>query len=129
MKIISMKQLREKFNPIRKGLEKGEEYLLLYRSKPLATLVPYQNNDTTQIKKSRPTLKPTTISVKAPPQDKPPVQSIHPAQQTSSKPEPPVAQTQPPVASVPLVQPQPVVKPKTRSVLNKFGMKTMLSPK
>lgn len=42
MKIIGMKQLRQKFEPIRKGLEGGEEYLLMYRSKPLAILRPYQ---------------------------------------------------------------------------------------
>lgn len=41
MKIISMKQLRKDFNPIRKGLQRGQEYLLMYRSKPLANLVPY----------------------------------------------------------------------------------------
>lgn len=41
-KIISMKQLREHFTPIKKGLRRGDSYLLMYRSKPLATLVPYQ---------------------------------------------------------------------------------------
>jgi hypothetical protein len=42
MKIISMKQLRQKFSPMRKGLERGEEYLLMYRSKPLAVVRPYE---------------------------------------------------------------------------------------
>lgn len=41
MKIISMKQLRERFSPMRKGLDRGEEYLLMYRSKPLAIVRPY----------------------------------------------------------------------------------------
>jgi hypothetical protein len=41
MKIISMKQLRQNFDPIRKGLERGETYLLMYRSKPLGVLRPY----------------------------------------------------------------------------------------
>lgn len=36
-----MKQLRQKFDPIRKGLEKGESYLLMYRSKPLGIMRPY----------------------------------------------------------------------------------------
>lgn len=36
-----MKQLRQKFTPIRKSLEKGDQYLLMYRSKPLAVLRPY----------------------------------------------------------------------------------------
>ncbi len=42
MKIISMKQLRQKFGPIRKGLNRDEEYLLMYRSKPLAVIRPYR---------------------------------------------------------------------------------------
>ena len=41
MKIVTMKQLRQKFGPVRKGLERGEEYLLMYRSKPLAVVRPY----------------------------------------------------------------------------------------
>jgi hypothetical protein len=41
MNIISMKQLRENFEPIRKKIEKGQPFLLLYRSKPLATITPY----------------------------------------------------------------------------------------
>lgn len=36
-----MKQLRQKFSPIRKGLERGEQYLLMYRSKPLGIIRPY----------------------------------------------------------------------------------------
>lgn len=36
-----MKQLRQKFGPVRKGLDRGEEYLLMYRSKPLAVIRPY----------------------------------------------------------------------------------------
>ncbi len=44
MHIISMKQLREQFEPIRDGLARGESYLLMYRSKPLATLLPYEQS-------------------------------------------------------------------------------------
>ncbi|EKD22824.1 MAG: hypothetical protein ACD_83C00256G0003 [uncultured bacterium] len=38
-----MKQLRQKFAPIRKSLERNEEFLLMYRSKPLAILRPYSS--------------------------------------------------------------------------------------
>lgn len=50
MKIISMKQLRKNFSPIRKGLNRGQSYLLMYRSKPLATLQPYTAETTNQEK-------------------------------------------------------------------------------
>ncbi len=43
LKIISMKQLREEFTPIKKGLQKGKSYLLMYRSKPLCTLNPFED--------------------------------------------------------------------------------------
>lgn len=36
-----MKQLRQQFGPMRKALERGESYLLMYRSKPLAVIQPY----------------------------------------------------------------------------------------
>jgi len=42
MKIVSMKQLRQNFSPIRKAIDKGESFLLMYRSKPLAVIRPYQ---------------------------------------------------------------------------------------
>lgn len=42
MKIVSMKQLRQKFTPIRKALERGESFLLMYRSKPLGVIRPYE---------------------------------------------------------------------------------------
>ena len=42
MNIVSMKQLRQKFSPIRKAIDKGESFLLMYRSKPLAVIRPYQ---------------------------------------------------------------------------------------
>lgn len=48
MHIISMKQLREQFEPIRDGLDRGESYLLMYRSKPLATLLPYEHSSSNQ---------------------------------------------------------------------------------
>jgi len=44
MKIISMKQLRQKFTSMRKALDRGESFLLMYRSKPLAVIRPYQAN-------------------------------------------------------------------------------------
>lgn len=37
-----MKQLRQKFASMRKALERGESYLLMYRSKPLAVIRPYE---------------------------------------------------------------------------------------
>ena len=40
MKIISMKQLREEFGPIKEALESGESFLLMYRSRPLAKITP-----------------------------------------------------------------------------------------
>lgn len=42
MKIVSMKQLRQNFEPLRKGLNRGESYMLMYRAKPLAVLRPYE---------------------------------------------------------------------------------------
>lgn len=39
-----MKQLRQKFSPIRKALGKGESFLLMYRSKPIAVIRPYDTN-------------------------------------------------------------------------------------
>ncbi len=44
MKIISMKQLRQKFTSMRKALDRGESFLLMYRSKPLAVIRPYEAN-------------------------------------------------------------------------------------
>lgn len=41
---ISTKELRTKFPSIKKDLEKGIHFILIYRSKPLATLVPFSNN-------------------------------------------------------------------------------------
>lgn len=42
MNIISVKQLRENFIDIRNKVEEGESFLLLYRSKPLAKIVPFE---------------------------------------------------------------------------------------
>jgi len=53
MKIVTMKQLRQKFGPVRKGLDRGEEYLLMYRSKPLAVIRPYSvDTDAEHLKKT-----------------------------------------------------------------------------
>lgn len=41
MKIVSMKQLRQNFETVKKGLSRGESYLLMYRSKPLGVMRPY----------------------------------------------------------------------------------------
>ena len=48
MKIVTMKQLRQKFSPVRKGLDRGEEYLLMYRAKPLAVIRPYSADQDAQ---------------------------------------------------------------------------------
>lgn len=64
MKIISMKQFREKFDPIKNGLIRGEEYLLLYRSKPLAVISPYRQQQGEEKFNELP--KPVTISVHQP---------------------------------------------------------------
>ncbi|MGD9129689.1 MAG: hypothetical protein PVJ09_04345 [Candidatus Woesebacteria bacterium] len=48
MNIVSMKQFRENFGPIRKGLKRGKQYLLLYRSKPLAMITPYKKGKFSQ---------------------------------------------------------------------------------
>jgi hypothetical protein len=48
MKTISMKQLRQKFGPVRKALERGEKFLLMYRSKPLAVIRPYSSTTDAQ---------------------------------------------------------------------------------
>lgn len=80
MKTITMKQLRQKFGPVRKGLDRGEEYLLMYRSKPLAVIRPYsaetdrqhlpgsKNNEETA--KKAPSL-PQAQTVKVKPANKP----------------------------------------------------------
>lgn len=74
-----MKQLREKFTPIKKGLRSGQEYLLLYRSKPLAMIKPYQEDDLNQNedtankknqKKSKPKKKQNSNKKEARPKEK-----------------------------------------------------------
>ena len=42
---ISMKQMRENFLSIRQRLEAGEEFLLIYRSQPLAEIRPVGKED------------------------------------------------------------------------------------
>lgn len=44
MKIVSMKQFRQSFSPIHRALNKGESFLLMYRSKPIAIIRPYDNS-------------------------------------------------------------------------------------
>ena len=39
--MISVKQLRENFDQVKKDLENGKSFVLLYRSRPLAELKPY----------------------------------------------------------------------------------------
>lgn len=39
---ISTKELRQKFPEIKKKLNKGVSFVLIYRSKPLATISPYK---------------------------------------------------------------------------------------
>ncbi|MBI4129873.1 hypothetical protein HY468_01005 [Candidatus Roizmanbacteria bacterium] len=43
MNIISVKQLREQFPAISRGIRQGKWYLLIYRSKPLAEIHPITN--------------------------------------------------------------------------------------
>ncbi len=102
MQIISMKQLREHFEPIREGLENGESYLLMYRSKPLGTLLPYEQD-------------PMTRSVLVPSKKSEPIQ---PAQPASASPRPINLTT----TEVELPKPP-------ANSLKRFGLKHMLSPR
>lgn len=43
MKMVSMKQLRENFAKIKRGLKRGQGYILLYRSHPLAKILPFNH--------------------------------------------------------------------------------------
>jgi antitoxin (DNA-binding transcriptional repressor) of toxin-antitoxin stability system len=43
MHAISVKQLREKFPFVRSELEKGESFLIIHKSKPIAELKPIEN--------------------------------------------------------------------------------------
>jgi hypothetical protein len=43
MKFISTKELRLGMPRLRKNLAKGEEFLLIFNSKPIAKIVPFQN--------------------------------------------------------------------------------------
>lgn len=45
MHYVSTKQLRLQFPQIRAALEKGEEYVLIHRSKPIAKLVPLSEQE------------------------------------------------------------------------------------
>lgn len=44
MHAISVKELREKFPIIRSELKKGERFLIIYRSKPIAKLTAIEEN-------------------------------------------------------------------------------------
>jgi len=87
MQIISMKQLREHFEPIKKGLNKGTEYLLLYRSKPLAVISPYKNQAGKHFKTKNKTKKIVSQTTKTPTQEQaekqtpPPIQTFKPKQE------------------------------------------------
>lgn len=45
MHAISVKELREKFPFVRSELQKGESFLVIYKSKPLAELKPIGNGN------------------------------------------------------------------------------------
>lgn len=45
--LVSMKELRENFSRYKAGLERGESYTIIYRSKPLARLTPPKKQPTT----------------------------------------------------------------------------------
>lgn len=105
-----MKQLREHFEPIRDGLEAGESYLLMYRSKPLGTLLPYEQGVQTRqvLTRSQPVLQ-TPIQAPAQPPTSPtpinnPIENTAPSQSV----------TTPPISN--------------RSI-SKFGLKQMLNPR
>ncbi|MBI2641645.1 hypothetical protein HYW87_03570 [Candidatus Roizmanbacteria bacterium] len=42
---ISTKELRTKFPSIKKDLSRGIHFILIYRSKPLATIVPFESKN------------------------------------------------------------------------------------
>jgi antitoxin (DNA-binding transcriptional repressor) of toxin-antitoxin stability system len=44
MKYISTKHLREKFSDVTDGLAYGDEFVLLYRSKPIAKIIPFKQH-------------------------------------------------------------------------------------
>lgn len=44
MNFVSTKDLRQKFPSIKKALEQGESFLLLYRSAPIAEIRPFLSN-------------------------------------------------------------------------------------
>jgi antitoxin (DNA-binding transcriptional repressor) of toxin-antitoxin stability system len=46
-KYLSTKQLREEFPEVRDGLKRGNSYVLLYRSKPLAEIRPFDEKEET----------------------------------------------------------------------------------
>lgn len=114
MHIISMKQLREHFEPIREGLERGESYLLMYRSKPLGTLLPYeQDGHTRQVLSQKttatyiptPTSNPISTPATAIPSQHTPHTTVTIENLSATK---PITQTAP---------------------LRKFGLKQILNPK
>ncbi len=43
--IISVNQLRQNFALLKKAIERGESYILVYRSKPLAEIKPIQKKE------------------------------------------------------------------------------------
>lgn len=44
MNIISTKQLRENFEMVKRGIEEGLSFILIYRSKPLAEIKPIKKS-------------------------------------------------------------------------------------
>ena len=52
--IISVKELRENFPVIRKGLKEKRVYLLVYRSKPLAKLLPFDFEEESESVQGKP---------------------------------------------------------------------------
>lgn len=49
--IISVKQLRENFNKVKEGVKKGQRFLLIYRSQPLAEIKPVTKKRKSRSKK------------------------------------------------------------------------------
>ena len=53
MKIISVKQLRENFDQVKQAMESGQSLILVYRSKPLAEIRPFFEEESELSKKVR----------------------------------------------------------------------------
>jgi len=51
MRTISVTELREDFNRLKEGIEKGLSYILIYRSRPLAEIKPIEKAEESEEEK------------------------------------------------------------------------------